>query len=60
MVKIQILTQCQCCKGEAYLPVEEAVSYTGEVYMRYRPCTAFQGSGKQTRWVSLIECLKTS
>jgi hypothetical protein len=35
--------------------VEEAESYTGEVYTRYRPCTACQGSGKQTRWVSLTE-----
>ena len=27
MVKVQILTQCEQCNGQAYLPVGEAESY---------------------------------
>jgi hypothetical protein len=55
MVKVQILTQCEYCEGEAYLPVGEAVSNTGETYQRFQPCTVCKGSGKQTRWVDLRE-----
>jgi hypothetical protein len=55
MIKVQILTQCRHCQGEAYLPVGEGESYTGEAYMRYQPCPQCQGSGKQTQWVSLSE-----
>ena len=35
IVKVQILTQCEDCEGEAYLPAGEADSNTGETYMRY-------------------------
>jgi hypothetical protein len=55
MIKVQILDRCSHCDGEAYLPVAEAESYTGERYTRYEPCTQCQGSGKQIRWVSLKE-----
>lgn len=55
MVKVQILDRCEHCEGEAYLPVGEAKSYTGERYTRYEPCIQCQGSGKQARWVSLPE-----
>jgi hypothetical protein len=55
MIKVQILTTCQHCDGEAYLPIGEAVSFTGEAYTRYEPCPVCQGSGEQTKWVSLRE-----
>lgn len=53
MIKVQILTRCSHCDGEAYLPAGEAQSASGERYTRYEPCTACQGSGKGTRWISL-------
>ena len=55
MEKIQILTTCQACSGQAYVPVGEEVSPTGVKYIRHRPCLACQGSGKQTRWIDFQE-----
>ena len=55
MVKIQILTLCDACDGEAYLSAGEALSYKGEVYTSYRPCPRCQGSGFQEKWVGLKE-----
>ena len=57
MVKIQILTRCEACDGEAYIPIGEAISTKGEPYTRYEPCAQCQGSGNQTKWVSLHEFL---
>jgi hypothetical protein len=53
MIKVQILTQCEHCQGQAYLPASEAVSYTGERYTRHRPCPCCNGSGAQPKWISL-------
>ena len=53
MIKVHILTRCEHCDGEAYLPIGEAVSYTGEMYMRYEPCPMCQGSGNQAKWMGL-------
>ena len=53
--KIQILTRCEACGGEAYIQAGEATSYTGERYSRYEPCTACNGAGRQTRWIGLEE-----
>ena len=55
MIKVQILTRCTYCDGEAYLPQGEAISYTGESYQRYAPCPRCQGTGNITRWISLQE-----
>lgn len=55
MIKVNILTTCEFCKGEAYLPIGEAESYTGEKYIRYEPCPQCQGSGNQAKWASLQE-----
>ena len=55
MIKVHILTKCQHCNGEAYLPVGEAERYTGEKYIRHRPCTECDGSGNRPKWVSLAE-----
>jgi len=55
MIKVQILTRCEHCEGQAYLPDCEDISATGEKYTRYRPCFHCNGSGKQTKWISLGE-----
>ena len=55
MIKVQILTQCEDCEGEAYLPVGEAESNNGETYMRYEPCSKCHGRGNQAKWISLRE-----
>jgi DnaJ-class molecular chaperone len=55
MNKVQILTACQACNGRAYVPVGEEVSPTGVKYIRHRPCSVCQGSGKQIRWIDVQE-----
>ena len=55
MTKIQILTTCQHCNGEAYIKIGEAECYTEEPHVLYEPCSKCQGSGTQTRWISLRE-----
>ena len=52
-IKIQILDTCSTCKGQAYIPIGEEVSNTGERYLSHKPCQTCQGSGKETRWISL-------
>ncbi|MFC1923360.1 hypothetical protein ACFLY4_08725 [Chloroflexota bacterium] len=54
-MKIHIRTTCSFCNGEAYLPVREAMSYTGERYTQHRRCAYCLGSGEQDKWVSLRE-----
>jgi hypothetical protein len=54
MVKVQILTRCEACDGEAYVPVGEAISTKGEPYTRYEPCAQCQGSGNQL-WVQAAQ-----
>ena len=54
-IKVQILVPCEACGGEAYTPVEQAISYSGEPYIHYQPCPQCQGSGAQTKWISLLE-----
>jgi hypothetical protein len=58
MVKVQIITRCEHCNGQAYLPVGEDVSYTGEKYIRHKPCPNCQGSARQTLWIPLDEFVK--
>lgn len=54
-IKVQILTRCENCDGDAYFPIAEVTSYTGEPYTRYEMCPSCQGSGRQTKWISLEE-----
>jgi len=58
MEKIPILTTCQACSGQAYVPVGEEVSPTGTKYIRHRPCFGCQGSGNQIRWVTLADFIQ--
>ena len=53
MSKVHILTKCEHCSGQAMLPIGEEPDHLGRVYMRYRPCPYCQGSGNQTKWVTL-------
>ena len=53
MEKIPILTTCQACSGQAYVPVGEEVNPIGVKYERHRPCFVCEGSGMQTRWMIL-------
>ena len=55
MIKVQILTPCKHCKGEAYLPFGETESYTGEPYTSFQACPECQGTGNQQTWISLDE-----
>jgi hypothetical protein len=54
-MQVHIRTTCSFCDGEAYLPVRETVSCTGERYTQHRRCAQCLGSGEQDKWVSLRE-----
>jgi DnaJ-class molecular chaperone len=54
-VKILILTTCQACSGQAYVPVSEETTCNGVKYILHRRCFSCQGSGKQTRWIDIQE-----
>ena len=56
--KVRILTRCDACCGEAYLPVSEKTSFTGEKYIRYEACPNCDGSGKAANWIDLAELAK--
>lgn len=53
MIEVHILITCEHCGGEAYLPIGEAESHTGEQCTRCQPCPQCQGSGRQSRWIGL-------
>ena len=54
-MKVHIRITCSFCEGEAYLPVREAVSCTGEQYTQHRRCAYCLGSGEQEKWINLRE-----
>ena len=54
-MKVHIRTICSFCDGEAYLPVREVMSYSGELYTQHRKCAYCLGSGEQDKWVNLRE-----
>jgi hypothetical protein len=57
-IKIQILTRCENCNAEAYVPIGEAEDCQGHKYTRFVPCPFCGGSGIQRKWVSLQEFLE--
>ena len=57
-IKVQILDECEHCQGEAYMPIGEAVSYTGELYIRYKPCRFCEGTGEYPRWITISELIQ--
>ena len=54
-MKVHIRITCSFCEGEAYLPVRETVSYTGERYTQHHRCPHCLGSAELEQWVSLRE-----
>lgn len=54
-MKVHIRTICINCEGQAYLPVREVVSYSGERYTQHHRCPHCLGSGEQEQWISLRE-----
>ena len=48
-MKVNIRITCSFCDGEAYLPVREAVSCTGEQYTQHRRCAYCLSSGKDNK-----------
>lgn len=55
MVKIQILTRCEYCQGESYLPYTTALDPQGKQYIKHRPCPNCEGSGMAPKWIELAE-----
>ena len=55
MFKVNILDTCSYCRGKAYLLVGESTNWRGEIYIRHQPCPVCEGSGNQSRWVSLTD-----
>ena len=58
MIKVQVLTQCVHCNGEAYLPMGEAEDSHGNKFIRHIPCPMCKGSGNQPAWISLEDFAK--
>jgi hypothetical protein len=56
-IKVRILKDCEQCKGEAYFPVGQQQSYSGEFFTLYKPCKWCGGSGHQAAWIYLDEFL---
>jgi hypothetical protein len=46
MIKVQILILCEHCDGDAYVPVGEATSSTGEPYINHIPSVTTKNLGR--------------
>ncbi len=57
MIKVNILTTCSQCDGQAYLPIGEVEDYQGKKYTKYKSCPHCEGTGKEPKWVSLADFL---
>jgi hypothetical protein len=55
MIKVQILTRCTFCDGEAYVPIGQATDEEGGTCIRYCPCPYCEGSGERAKWIPLAE-----
>lgn len=53
MIKVQVLTTCAHCSGQAYLPIGEFTDHMGRSYMRHSPCPMCDGSGQRTAWIPI-------
>ncbi len=53
--KVQILTRCRACDGQAYVFERIDHEHAGEPYERFTACPACQGSGSAPHWVTLPE-----
>jgi len=57
-IKVKILSKCDDCDGQAYLPSAKGIDSRGEEYQRYLPCPTCKGSGQTSKWISLSELQK--
>ena len=56
--KVQILTQCSQCDGEAYLPDQLVTCNDGSKRLTYTACIDCGGSGRQKIWIALTGLLE--
>lgn len=56
--KVQILTQCPQCHGEAYLPDVLVTCDDGSKRLTYTACMDCGGSGRQKIWIELSDLLE--
>jgi hypothetical protein len=54
-IKVKILSKCQDCDGQAYLPSVMGIDSRGVEYQRYLPYPACNGSGQAGKWITLNE-----
>ncbi len=45
-IKVKILSKCQDCDGQAYLPSTMGLDSRGIEYQRYLPCPTCRGSSQ--------------
>lgn len=57
-LKVRILSKCQDCDGQAYLPSDMGIDSRGVEYQRYLPCPTCNGSGQPGKWISISEVQK--
>ena len=56
--RIQILTNCPKCDGEAYLPDDLVTCEDGQIRLTYEACWNCGGSGRQKIWIELNDLLE--
>ena len=56
--KVQILTVCPQCDGEAYLPDQLVTCADGSKRLTYTACMDCGGSGRQKIWIDLTDLLE--
>ncbi|NLN69413.1 MAG: hypothetical protein GX142_01300 [Chloroflexi bacterium] len=54
-IKVKILSKCDDCDGQAYLPSAKGTDSRGVDYQRYAPCPTCEGSGQAEKWITLHE-----
>lgn len=56
--KVQILTPCPQCDGEAYLPDDLVTCDDGQIRLNYVACPDCLGRGQQKLWIALADLLE--
>ena len=54
-IKVKILSKCDDCEGQAYLPSAKGTDSRGVDYQRHAPCTTCKGFGQTEKWITLKE-----
>ncbi len=53
-IKVKILSKCDACDGQAYLPSAKGTDSRGVDCQRYA-CPTCEGSGQAEKWITLHE-----